>query len=137
MARDQEIVIQLEQRLSDWNPDPGHLRQWNPEQECENHPQHCCEYNEQGQLLVLHLCDLGWLSQIPSELWLFSSLQVLDLDMNQLSTLPAEVGNLTALQTLDLKNNPLQTPPPEMIALGLSAILAYLRTLGTAPLGGG
>jgi Leucine-rich repeat (LRR) protein len=58
-----------------------------------------------------------------------STLQWLYLDHNQLSMLPAEIGNLTSLQTLDLKNNPLQTPPPEIRALGLSAILAYLRTL--------
>ncbi len=102
MAGDQERVKQLQQRLSDWNPDQGHLKNWNPEKECATHPQQCCEYNDQGKLIALHLCDLGWLSRLPWELWLFSSLQVLGLSYNSLSILPAEVGTLSLYVTIFL-----------------------------------
>jgi internalin A len=122
MARDQDMVKQLQQHLQKWNPDglcPSHTRMQK------------CEYNELGQLINLHLCGLE-LTQIPSDIWQCSALQGLYLNNNWLSTLPAVIGQLTALQGLDLDNNPLRTPPPEIVAQGVPAILAYLQTLQQA-----
>jgi internalin A len=145
MVRDQEMVKQLQRRLRDWDPEGRCKRGHSAKQ--------CCEYGEQGRLITLHLCELE-LAQVPSEVWQFLALQRLYLSNNQLSTLPAEVGNLTALQRLDLGNNRLSTlpaevgnltalqrlelrnnllqTPPEIIAQGIPALLAYLRTLQQA-----
>src|SRR5579875_118167 len=109
MSRDQDIVKQLQQRLKDWGPN----------RECSYHflsigtGEHCCEYDEQGQLIALHLCGLE-LAQIPSEVWQLSSLLLLYLSNNHLSTLPAEVSKLLALQTLDLSYNRFSTLPAEV-----------------------
>src|ERR1700693_4040090 len=101
MTHDQEIVEQLQRRLSDWNPDKP----------CGIHSSdRTCDYDEQGQLIGLHLCGLE-LVEVPSEIWSCSSLQKLSLIYNQLSTLPAEVGQLTSLQVFDLENNQLSTLP--------------------------
>jgi Leucine-rich repeat (LRR) protein len=83
------------------------------------------------QLTALQELDLdgNQLSTLPAEMGQLTALQELDLSENQLSTLPAEMGQLTALQELDLDNNPLQSPLLDMITQGLSALLAYLRTL--------
>src|SRR5436309_1363960 len=98
MTRDREIVKQLQRRLPAWNPDGL----------CKTHhdKSKCCEYDEQGRLVTLHLCELK-LAQIPSEVWQFLALQYLFLPNNQLSSLPAEVGNLTSLQRLILRENQL------------------------------
>ncbi len=105
MAGDQDIVKQLQQRLSNWNPDKGcPVHSWQKQ---------CCEYNEQGRLIKLHLCGLE-LAQVPSEVWQCSTLQELDLSNNQLSTLPAEVGNLSSLLYLYLDNNQLSILPAEV-----------------------
>lgn len=142
MARDQEIVKQLQQRFADWKPDSPCPLHWKDQ---------CCVNDESGRIIELHLCGLE-LMQTPREVWqcsslqwLFlvnnqlstfpaevdnlSSLQWLYLSHNRLSTLPAEVGNLSSLQKLNLDGNPLPSPLAEIIAQGISAILAYLRAL--------
>jgi hypothetical protein len=130
MARDQEIVKQLQQRFADWKPDSP----------CAFHfDKQCCVYDESGRIIELHLCGLE-LTQTPWEVWQCSSLQRLCLTRNELSTLPAEIGNLSSLnhaqvgspltmRPLELFGNPLQSPLAEMSAKGTSAILAYLRAL--------
>src|SRR6266851_1906365 len=122
MARDQELVKQLQRRLRDWDPEGQCKLHDNAERILSNgpflieslpYPERCCEYDEQGRLITLHLCQLG-LTQIPSEVWQILSLQELSLSNNQLSTLPAEVGNLTSLQRLTLDRNQLSTLPAEV-----------------------
>src|SRR5712692_8150152 len=169
MAYDQEIVKRLQRRLRNWNPDKP----------CKVHSYYgskSCKYDEQGQLIELHLCELNLrqvpsgvgqfaalrelilsnnqlstlpaevgnltslqalhlngnqLSTLPAEVGSLTSLLLLNLNVNQLSTLPAEVGNLTSLGRLNLDDNQLQMPP-EIIAQGIPALLAYLRTLQQA-----
>ena len=73
MTRDQEIVKQLQHRLKGQN--------WNPDGECghwDHSHQPCCYYDKQGRLTHLHLCHLK-LTQLPSEVWRYSSLQELYL----------------------------------------------------------
>jgi internalin A len=104
MASDQELMKQLQQRLRDWSPD----------RQCSYHMgKQCCTYDDQGQLIELHLCQLG-LTQVPWEVWQCSTLQRLFLTDNQLSTLSVEVGKLTALQWLNLTDNQLSTLPVEV-----------------------
>jgi hypothetical protein len=43
--------------------------------------------------------------------------------------LPPQLGQLTSLHTLDLEGNPLREPLPGLIAEGIDALLAYLRSL--------
>ena len=127
MARDQDIVKQLRRRLQKWDPDG----------QCPylfHHRDQNCEYNELGQLIRLHLCELE-LMQVPADVWQCLALELLWLDNNQLSTLSPEVGQLTALQRLWLDNNPLQTPPPEIVAQGVPAILYLFADVATG--GGG
>ena len=88
MIRDQDIVKQLQRRLRNWSLDglcPIHASRnsWN---------QPCCEYDEQGRLIELHLCELE-LRHVPSDIWQCSSLESLYLSRNKLSTLPVEVSN--------------------------------------------
>lgn len=112
---------------------------------------------EVGQLSSLHSLDLSnnQLSTLPPEVGQLSQLQEFGLSNNQLSTLSPEVGQLTSLHSLTLSGNqlktlsavvdqlsqlrkltlsgnPLQIPPPEIVAQGIAAILAYLRTLQQA-----
>jgi hypothetical protein len=104
MTHDQDIVRRLQRRLPE-----GTLTV-----KCRFHSdKECCIYNEQGQLIELHLCRLQ-LTQIPPEVWQCSSLQTLYLSNNEFSTLPAEIGQLSALQVLSLDNNQLSTLPAEM-----------------------
>ena len=108
MARDQEIVKRLQQRLKHWHPNgpcPAHSPGF-------YEGRRCTYYDEQGRLVKLHLCV--WLVQIPSEVWQCLSLQELFLSHNQLRTLPAEVGQLSSLQTLDLSSNQLSMLPAEV-----------------------
>ncbi len=104
MARDQEIVKQLQQRFADWKPDSPCPLHWKDQ---------CCVNDESGRIIELHLCGLE-LMQTPREVWQCSSLQWLFLVNNQLSTFPAEVDNLSSLQWLDLSHNQLNTLPAEV-----------------------
>lgn len=72
-----------------------------------------CVFDPQGRLIELHLCYLK-LSQIPSDVWQFSSLQRLNLSNNKLSNLPPELGRLTSMQKLKLSNNKLSSLPPQL-----------------------
>src|SRR5438045_1828622 len=85
-SRDQAMVKQLQRRLKNWNPDGL----------CNFHSRShdCATYDEQGRLIELHLCQLR-LTQIPWEVWQFSSLQSLDLSYNQISSLSPEVSTLS------------------------------------------
>src|ERR1700730_16434962 len=87
LSRDQELVERLKQRFAEY---PSH--EWGE------------QYDEQERLLYLNLCELK-LTQLPPELWQFTSLQGLDLRQNQLSSLPAQLGQLTNLQKLWLHDN--------------------------------
>jgi len=111
--------MQLQQRFADWKPDSPCPLHWKDQ---------CCVNDESGRIIEVHLCGLE-LMQTPREVWQCSSLQWLFLVNNRLSTLPAEVGNLSSLQKLNLDGNPLPSPLAEIIAQGISAILAYLRAL--------
>jgi len=84
-----------------------------------------------GRLAALRELSLdnNQLSTLPAEIGQLSALEVLHLDNNRLSTLPAEMGQLSALRSLRLDHNPLQSPLPDIIKQGISALLAYLRTL--------
>jgi TIR domain-containing protein/Leucine Rich Repeat (LRR) protein len=115
MACDQGMVKQLQQRLKIWNPD----------RQCTTHSQHkqCCTYDEQGRLSILDLCGLE-LSQVPPEVWSFSSLRQLYLGYNQISTLPAEVGNLSSLRQLFLTSNQISSLPAEVGNLSSLQVLS-------------
>src|SRR5258708_9890130 len=89
LSRDQELVERLKQRFAEY---PSH--DWKE------------QYDEQGRLLQLSLDELK-LTQLPSELWQFTSLQGLYLHDNQLSDLPPELGQLPNLQVLRLDDNQL------------------------------
>ncbi len=115
LSRDQELVERLKQRFAEY---PSH--DWKE------------QYDEQGRLLQLSLDELK-LTQLPSELWQFTSLQGLYLHDNQLSDLPPELGQLPNLEMLELADNPqLQIPPPEVVQQGTPAVLTYLRALPQA-----
>ena len=138
LSHDQELVKRLKRRFI-WKFFHGWVDQ----------------YDGEGRLLFIYLHNLK-LTQLPPELWQFTSLQTLylwsnqlsslptelgqltnlqtlDLSNNQLSSLPTELGQLTNLQTLDLDENPeLQIPPPEVVRQGTPAVLAYLRALPQA-----
>ncbi len=47
---------------------------------------------------------------------------------NNLQSLPPALASLEALQTLELGGNPLGTLPPDVIANGIPAIRAHLRS---------
>jgi Leucine rich repeat len=121
---DRERVEQLQQRLSQWNPD----------EKCQVHSWgKCAVYDAQGRLVELHLCEQG-LSQIPSEVWQCSALQRLFLSDNQLSALPPELGALSFLQHLYLYNNQLRALPPELGALSfLQHLYLYNNQLSALP----
>src|SRR6266487_370664 len=70
-------------------------------------------YDDDNRLIKLGLSGLA-LTQLPPELWQFTSLQELYLDNNQLSQLPPEIGQLTNLQMLWLDENKLSKLPPEI-----------------------
>src|SRR3954470_13845767 len=103
MARDQELIKQLQQHLQNWTDrtitfdfelfgdDFQHVAFYKDEDPEDREPR--CVFDKQGRLIQLHLCRLG-LSQIPSEVWQCSSLQTLNLSYNRLSSLPAELGQL-------------------------------------------
>ena len=63
-----------------------------------------------------------------------SSLQNLDFRYNELTELPPELGQLTSLQELDLSGNRFRETLPGLIAEGLDALLAYVRSLTGPPL---
>jgi hypothetical protein len=86
---------------------------------------------EIGQLSCLIGLWLGnnQFTELPVVVGQLTELQQLDLSNNQLSELPAGIANLSSLEHFGLTNNPLQSPPPGVIAQGIPAILAYLRTL--------
>ncbi len=99
LSRDQELVERLKQRFAEY---PSH--EWGE------------QYDEQERLLYLNLCELK-LTQLPPELWQFTSLQQLDLRQNQLSSLPAQLGQLTNLQKLWLHDNLLSSLPAALFQL--------------------
>src|SRR6266571_1147105 len=70
-------------------------------------------YDDDNRLIKLGLSGLA-LTQLPPELWQFTSLQELYLDNNQLSQLPPEIGQLTNLQMLWLDENKLSQLPSEL-----------------------
>ena len=76
-------------------------------------------------VLVCCVDDNALQGQLPSELQVMSSLQVLSLFSNQLTgTIPGELANLRLLHTLDLENNDLTGNIPQSLFT-----LPLLRTM--------
>src|SRR5437868_5680947 len=104
MTHDQALMKQLQQHLPGWTDrtitfdrpsySGGHWSLVDDIYDSDEEPR--CVFDPQGRLIELHLCYLK-LSQFPSDVWRFSSLQRLNLSNNGFSNLPPELGRLTAL----------------------------------------
>jgi Leucine-rich repeat (LRR) protein len=74
------------------------------------------KFNAQGRLVQINLAVEN-LTQLPPELFQFTSLQELALQGNQLSSLSPKLGQLSSLQRLTLYGNQLSSLPPELSQL--------------------
>ncbi|XP_076294254.1 uncharacterized protein LOC143215742 isoform X2 [Lasioglossum baleicum] len=107
--------------------------------------------NETSQLRMLYLADndlielpdemftllkqLKWLdvrnnqiSSLPNSIESHRCIETLLLQANSIKELPLELCTLPKLKTLQVAQNPLVTPPEDIVALGITSILTFLRT---------
>ena len=85
-----------------------------------------------GELTQLTRLNLSGnlLVTLPESVENLQELVTLDLRDNQLVTVPAGLGRLPRLVTLDLNDNDaLVSPPQEVRAVGMAAVLTFLRAL--------
>ncbi|EFN77712.1 Leucine-rich repeat-containing protein 27 [Harpegnathos saltator] len=68
------------------------------------------------------------LKSLPTTIKSHPSLETILLQGNKIETLPLELCWIPRLKTLNAAHNPIATPPKNIIALGCSSILSYLRT---------
>lgn len=67
------------------------------------------------RVIVLNLAGcLGPKDTLPSEIGLFTSVQILNIDRNHLTSLPREIGKLVNLESLSAMHNQLTNLPPEI-----------------------
>ncbi|XP_067214470.1 uncharacterized protein [Linepithema humile] len=85
------------------------------------------------ELFVL-LTHLQWLdirnnqlTSLPTSIQSHSSLETILLQGNKIEKLPLELCLVPKLKILNVANNPIIVPPKDIIALGCSSILNYLR----------
>ncbi|XP_076643934.1 uncharacterized protein LOC143354081 isoform X1 [Halictus rubicundus] len=106
--------------------------------------------NEISQLRMLYLGDndlielpgemftclkhLKWLdirnnqiSSLPNSIESHKCIETLLLQANCIKELPLELCTLPKLKTLQVAQNPLVTPPKDIVALGITSILEFLR----------
>ncbi|XP_028045310.1 leucine-rich repeat protein SHOC-2 isoform X2 [Monomorium pharaonis] len=68
------------------------------------------------------------LTSLPTSIKSHPSLETILLQGNKIEKLPLELGLVPKLKTLNIAHNPITTPPKDIIALGCSSILNYLRS---------
>ncbi|XP_029171942.1 E3 ubiquitin-protein ligase LRSAM1-like [Nylanderia fulva] len=85
--------------------------------------------------LFISLPHLQWLdvrnnqlTNLPTSIRAHSSLESILLQGNKFEKLPLELCLVPNLKILNIAYNPISTPPKDIIALGCSSILNYLRT---------
>ncbi|XP_070154491.1 leucine-rich repeat-containing protein 27 isoform X2 [Polyergus mexicanus] len=85
--------------------------------------------------LFVSLPHLQWLdvrnnqlTNLPTNIRSHSSLESILLQGNKFEKLPLELCLVPKLKILNIAHNPIITPPKDVIALGCSGILNYLRT---------
>lgn len=77
-------------------------------------------------LTILNLAN-NQLSQLPSSIGHLKQLKELFLQNNCLNELPLELGGLFRIKELSVEDNPIIYPPPDVIQMGISSIISYLR----------
>ncbi|XP_020294811.1 uncharacterized protein LOC109860252 isoform X2 [Pseudomyrmex gracilis] len=84
--------------------------------------------------LFILLTNLQWLdvrnnqlTSLPASIKSHPSLETILLEGNKIEKLPLELCLVPNLKTLSVARNPINTPPKNVIALGCSSILSYLR----------
>ena len=64
-------------------------------------------------IIQLHL-ENNRFTQIPTQIGMLQSLNILDLSSNQIQTIPTQIGMLQSLRDLDLSSNQIQTIPTQI-----------------------
>lgn len=77
----------------------------------------------------LHWLDVrnNQLTSLPTSIKSHPSLETILLQGNKIEKLPLELCFVSKLKILNILHNPIVTPPKDIIALGCSSILNYLR----------
>ncbi|KAG5317535.1 LRC27 protein, partial [Pseudoatta argentina] len=90
---------------------------------------------ELPERLFVSLQNLQWLdvrnnllTSLPTTVKSHPSLETILLQGNKIEKLPLELGLVPNLKILNIAHNPIITPPKDIIALGCSSILNYLRS---------
>ncbi|XP_071627963.1 uncharacterized protein [Temnothorax longispinosus] len=90
---------------------------------------------ELPEKLFVSLQHLQWLdvrnnllTSLPTSIKSHSSLETVLLQGNKIEKLPLELCLVPKLKTLNVAHNPITAPPKDVIALGCSSILSYLRS---------
>ncbi|XP_025987312.1 leucine-rich repeat-containing protein 27 isoform X2 [Solenopsis invicta] len=91
--------------------------------------------SELPEKLFVSLQHLQWLdvrnnllTSLPTSIKLHPSLETILLQRNKIEKLPLELCLVPKLKTLNVAHNPIIEPPKNIIALGYSSILNYLRS---------
>ncbi|XP_077273194.1 uncharacterized protein LOC143903463 isoform X1 [Temnothorax americanus] len=90
---------------------------------------------ELPEKLFVSLQHLQWLdvrnnllTSLPTSIKSHPSLETVLLQGNKIEKLPLELCLVPKLKTLNVAHNPITAPPKNVIALGCSSILSYLRS---------
>ncbi|KYM88780.1 Leucine-rich repeat-containing protein 27 [Atta colombica] len=90
---------------------------------------------ELPERLFISLQNLQWLdvrnnllTSLPTTIKSHPSLETILLQGNKIEKLPLELGLVPKLKILNVAHNPITTPPKDIIVLGCSSVLSYLRS---------